>query len=968
MKKEGGVILFLIFLPAVVYGVYTGFQLPTKEYSSISVYLGNSWSTLYGHLGEDFIIPANKKVYASSDGIVEKAIQWDLCTETKVIDGKRKKIKDSHGWGGVVIIKHNSLQDHFFDATGAFLSEEMNDGPTQVYSQYGHLKNLQVTEGQFVKKGDYIGDIAKLCAWVEHLHLEIKDQHSIENEILDGVGKGYSGTDGHAPHRYKPSKFIELNKSIQPESVPESSSSQIAPKNQATQQTFWEKVKSFFSDFFSPDTQDVSTKEQTTVEAETEESVDEIENETVDSVYDVLFLPKNISLAITSDQTDATVLVFAKNTGNTTWQKNNTSLNVVGGPGPNQQFYHPTWMTQLRPSAMIESSVAPGEIGSFAFNMSLPENISDVFRLQLVKQSGSTFSQVGASLVNISFVHEEKPKVETEQLIDSEENEETFFQQLEDIQDVLGEKIGEVFEKIVKVVPHFLPFGGSGASDTSATETDIEEDEPTVQEVSPSLSITSPTSTLIFTTIPTTTITGIYNESVSSIRVNGAEYSVMASGTWTYDAVFVEDTTTTFSFVGWNADNTASSTEVSVSFIYTQEIVLPEITITSPSTTLYTATTTPIVVAGTFNTTTSYLTVNNATSTAFTMNTSTGEWGISVLDIEEHVTTTYTFVGWSAEGVSSTAAIIDILYEPEEIVVFAAPTILFPTASSTYTTTTIEFAVAGTAPTGTASLVLDLLGTTTSIDIVDNQWSVNVHYPGTGVYDFSIYGVDEYGQNSATSTITMSLVRELNHKNGALALSEIAWMGTEASANDEWFEIMFEPSGEGGVESSEETEDVYIVWGDYDTGLGTYDHSVTLNQSVIDAWSQAGPPIQIFDEPGFLVPLHPQFVFERTDQTTLSNANGIVYTGGFDNSGERVLVLTESGIILDDVNMSSGWEAGDNDTKEVMIRTDLYASSWCTYSTCSESEYIGTQIITDADGNLVNGSPYSPYQLLIPEF
>ncbi len=729
--------------------------------------------------------------------------------------------------------------------------------------------------------------------------------------------------------------------------------------------TFLEKLKLFFSDFFSSDPEVAETEGQTIVEAEGEEESEPEEEEA--SVYNVSFLPKNISLNIAEGQTEGSLIIFAKNTGDTTWQKNDTSLNVVGGPGKNTQYYHPSWKTSLRPTTMVEENVSPGEIASFAFTLTIPGDITNTFQLQLVHQKGSKFAQVGSSFVNISFVQEEQTEEISEQPIDSiefEANEQTFFEGLKDIQDVLGEKIGDVFESITKIVPKLFVFGGGSSSD--ATEEIVEDREETVVEVVlPEVAITSPTSTVVTTSMVTTTISGTLNESVSYLTVNDATSTFeITSSTWSHEVTLLEDVTTTFSFVGWNASSTVSSTEVSISYFYTPEVILPEIAITSPTTSPYISTSMPVVIFGTFNTSTSYLTVNNATSTLFTMNTSTNEWSIPIIDLEEYVTTTYIFVGWNEEGVSSTPVGLDMIYTPMVVEVLAAPTILFPSADTTYTTSSIEFVIAGTAPTGTVSAVLDLLGTTTSIAVVDNAWSVDVHYPGTGSYDFVLYGIDVDGVTSATSTITLTIERELDYDGGGLiAFSEIAWMGTEASANDEWFEIMFVPPDQQGGS----VPDFHVMWGEYDYEGGTYDHDVAITEEVLTNWNISGPPILVFDGPGLYIPLHPQFVFERTSQDTLPTANGLVYTGGLSNTGERMLILTDDNIILDDVDMSSGWHAGDNDTKEVMLRTDLYAQAWCTYSSCPPTEYIGSQLITDADGSLIKGSPYSPYQLLIPQ-
>ncbi|PIU42924.1 MAG: hypothetical protein COS98_00345, partial [Parcubacteria group bacterium CG07_land_8_20_14_0_80_35_11] len=48
------------------------------------------------------------------------------------------------------------------------------------------------------------------------------------------------------------------------------------------------------------------------------------------------------------------VILNFKNTGNTTWVKNKVSLNVIGGyGGVAAKFYHPSWLTKLRPTSLF---------------------------------------------------------------------------------------------------------------------------------------------------------------------------------------------------------------------------------------------------------------------------------------------------------------------------------------------------------------------------------------------------------------------------------------------------------------------------------------------------------------------------------------------------------------------------------------------------------------------------------------
>jgi hypothetical protein len=74
--------------------------------------------------------------------------------------------------------------------------------------------------------------------------------------------------------------------------------------------------------------------------------------------------------------------IKARNTGNVTWQKGVGGKQVnVGTTGPRDRtsaFYDSTWLNAARPATMTESSVAPGEVGTFEFWLKAPSpRISD---------------------------------------------------------------------------------------------------------------------------------------------------------------------------------------------------------------------------------------------------------------------------------------------------------------------------------------------------------------------------------------------------------------------------------------------------------------------------------------------------------------------------------------------------------------------------------------------------------------
>ena len=130
-------------------------------------------------------------------------------------------------------------------------------------------------------------------------------------------------------------------------------------------------------------------------------------------------------------------------------------------------------------------------------------------------------------------------------------------------------------------------------------------------------------------------------------------------------------------------------------------------------------------------------------------------------------------------------------------------------------------------------------------------------------------------------------------------INEIAWMGTANSASDEWIELYND--GSEGV-----SLDGWM--------LGTEDGATNISLT----GSLAGG--------GY-------YLIERTDDTTVPNVTADMITpfgSGLSNSGEVLLVKNGNGTVIDRVDASSGWPAGDNTTKETMQRSVPSAGGWVT--------------------------------------
>jgi len=129
----------------------------------------------------------------------------------------------------------------------------------------------------------------------------------------------------------------------------------------------------------------------------------------------------------------------------------------------------------------------------------------------------------------------------------------------------------------------------------------------------------------------------------------------------------------------------------------------------------------------------------------------------------------------------------------------------------------------------------------------------------------------------------------------SVIINEIAWMGTNISYSDEWIEL--------------------------------YNNTNSLIN--LDGWTlkaiDGTPEINISG----IIQANGFFVLERTDDTTLPNiiANQI-YTGALGNKGEHLKLFDNQNNLIDEVNCTGSWFAGDNKTKQTMERTN--SGNWQT--------------------------------------
>lgn len=143
-------------------------------------------------------------------------------------------------------------------------------------------------------------------------------------------------------------------------------------------------------------------------------------------------------------------------------------------------------------------------------------------------------------------------------------------------------------------------------------------------------------------------------------------------------------------------------------------------------------------------------------------------------------------------------------------------------------------------------------------------------------------------------------------------INEIAWMGTTNSANAEWIEL-------------------------YNNGTDVV---------ILDGWSlkavDGSPSINLAGQ----VTAGSYFLLERTsDESVPEIQAGQIYSGSLGNTGEHLELKNNLDELMDQVDSSSGWPAGDNISKQTMQRN---GTGWITAT--------GTPGVQNDSGVITNSS------------
>ncbi|MBX4189890.1 lamin tail domain-containing protein [Candidatus Parcubacteria bacterium] len=157
-----------------------------------------------------------------------------------------------------------------------------------------------------------------------------------------------------------------------------------------------------------------------------------------------------------------------------------------------------------------------------------------------------------------------------------------------------------------------------------------------------------------------------------------------------------------------------------------------------------------------------------------------------------------------------------------------------------------------------------------------------------------------------------------------VVINEIAWMGTESSANDEWIEL-YNDSG----------------------------YAVKLTGWMLKALD-GSPSISLEGT----IQAHGYYLIERTDDTTVLDVSADLVSAfghGLSNAGENLILIDNHNEIMDQVDCSGGWFAGDNTSKSSMERKSAESlggasGNWVTNNGTLKNGH-------DQAGNTIGGTP-----------
>lgn len=158
----------------------------------------------------------------------------------------------------------------------------------------------------------------------------------------------------------------------------------------------------------------------------------------------------------------------------------------------------------------------------------------------------------------------------------------------------------------------------------------------------------------------------------------------------------------------------------------------------------------------------------------------------------------------------------------------------------------------------------------------------------------------------------------------SIVINEVAWMGTKAQANDEWIELY-----------NKTDQDIDL------SGWTLENKNKTFSVALAHSISARG-----------------YFLLERTASSTTDITEDMIFAGALNNSGPNANLYLKNGTtIIDSIDFSWQWPAGDNGKRYTMERVSAYATStmaanWKTYGDPDTVPFA-----KDAKGDDIYGTP-----------
>ncbi len=184
-------------------------------------------------------------------------------------------------------------------------------------------------------------------------------------------------------------------------------------------------------------------------------------------------------------------------------------------------------------------------------------------------------------------------------------------------------------------------------------------------------------------------------------------------------------------------------------------------------------------------------------------------------------------------------------------------------------------------------------------------------------YLFSLFAKDKAGNKSLSTSVSTAV-----NLSKTVVINEVAWAGTKASATDEWMELYNNTSS-------------------------------SVNMAGWKLKSADGSPS--FTLTG-TIGANEYYLLERTNDSTINDtAASQIYTGALGNDGENLGLYDAENNLVDALDASAGWFAGNNTTKQSMERIDAKKSG------SEKTNWLNNNLIKrngkDAGENFINGTP-----------